>query len=110
MRLDVDFGVSYDSDPHEVIRIAIEAAQSVERVVDHKKPVCWMTAFGSSSIDFKLRFWISDPQGGLTNIRGQVLLALWDAFKAAGINIPFPHREVIMRTPVEVVQKAPPKD
>ena len=33
-----------------------------------------------------------------------------DAFKAAGINIPFPHREVIMRTPVEVVQKAPPKD
>ncbi|MCK5744780.1 MAG: mechanosensitive ion channel, partial [Oricola sp.] len=110
VRLDVDFGVSYDSDPHEVIRIAIEAAQTVERVVDNKKPVCWMTAFGSSSIDFKLRFWITDPQGGLTNIRGQVLLALWDAFKAAGINIPFPHREVIMRTPVEVVQKAPPKD
>ena len=105
VRLDVDFGVSYDSDPHEVIRIAIEAAQTVERVVDNKKPVCWMTAFGSSSIDFKLRFWITDPQGGLTNIRGQVLLALWDAFKAADINIPFPHREVIMRTPVEVVQK-----
>ncbi|MFZ2100947.1 MAG: mechanosensitive ion channel domain-containing protein [Oricola sp.] len=105
IRLDVDFGVSYDSDPHEVTRIAIAAAQSVERVVDVRKPVCWMTAFGSSSLDFKLRFWIADPQNGLTNIRGQVLLALWDAFKEAGIAIPFPHREIIMRTPVEVVRK-----
>jgi small-conductance mechanosensitive channel len=103
IRVDVDFGVSYDSDPHEVTRIAIAATQGVERVADHKKPVCWMTAFGSSSLDFKLRFWISDPQGGLTNIRGQVLLALWDAFKEAEIGIPFPHREIIMRTPVEVV-------
>ncbi|TCD10962.1 mechanosensitive ion channel family protein [Oricola cellulosilytica] len=104
IRLDVDFGVSYDSDPHEVTRIAIEAAQTVERVVDAKRPVCWLTAFGSSSLDFKLRFWITDPQGGLTNIRGQVLLALWDAFKEAGIAIPFPHREIIMRTPVEIRQ------
>jgi small-conductance mechanosensitive channel len=111
IRLDVDFGVSYDSDPHEVTRIAIEATQAVDRVVDYKKPVCWMTAFGSSSLDFKLRFWIADPQNGLTNIRGQVLLALWDAFKEAGINIPFPHREILMRTPVEVVRKTGgPKD
>lgn len=103
IRLDVDFGVSYDSDPHQVIPLAIEAAESVERVLKLQKPVCWMTAFGSSSVDFRLRFWIDDPQGGLTNIRGQVLMALWDAFKEAGISIPFPHREIIMRTPVEVV-------
>jgi small-conductance mechanosensitive channel len=110
IRLDVDFGVSYDSDPHEVTRIAIEAAQTVDRVVDLKKPVCWMTEFGSSSLDFKLRFWIADPQNGLTNIRGQVLLALWDAFKDAGITIPFPHREIIMRTPVEIRNAKPAKD
>ncbi|MBA69500.1 MAG: mechanosensitive ion channel protein [Rhizobiales bacterium] len=105
IRLDVDFGVSYDSDPHDVIRIAIEATAAVDRVLETPKPVCWMTAFGSSSLDFKLRFWIQDPQGGLTNIRGKVLIALWDAFKDAGINIPFPHREVLMRTPVEIIQK-----
>jgi small-conductance mechanosensitive channel len=108
IRLDVDFGVSYDSDPHEVSRIAIEAAKSVGRVVSSKSPVCWMTAFGDSSLDFKLRFWIRDPQGGLTNVRGQVLLALWDGFKEAGISIPFPHREIIMRTPVEVVRRDAP--
>jgi small-conductance mechanosensitive channel len=69
-----------------------------------------MTAFGASSLDFKLRFWITDPQGGLTNIRGAVLIALWDAFKEAGIAIPFPHREIIMRTPVELVRSGGPKD
>jgi len=110
IRLDVDFGVSYDSDPHEVIRIAVEAASRVDRVVDEKKPVCWLTAFGDSSLDFKLRFWITDPQGGLTNIRGAVLIALWDAFKEAGIAIPFPHREIIMRTPVELARASGPKD
>ena len=104
VRLDVPFGVSYDSDPHEVTRLAIEAASSVDRVVsDRKTPVCWMTEFGDSSINFKLRFWIIDPQDGLTNVRGKVLLALWDMFKEHGIQIPYPHREVIVKTPVNVV-------
>lgn len=102
VRLDVDFGVSYHSDPHEVIRIAVETTSKVDRIVTSKPPVCWMTAFGSSSLDFKLRFWIEDPKAGLTNIRGQVLLALWDAFKKADISIPFPHREIIMKTPVDI--------
>jgi len=103
VRLDVPFGVSYDADPHEVSRIAIEAASSVNRVAsDYRPPVCWLTGFGDSSLDFLLRFWISDPQGGLTNIRGKVLLALWDAFKENGIGIPYPHREVLLKTPINV--------
>ncbi len=108
VRLDVPFGVAYDSDPHEVIRLAIEAAASVDRVdSEQKRPVCWMTEFGDSSMNFKLRFWIDDPQKGLTNIRGKVLLALWDTFKENGISIPFPHREVIMKTPVTVSPEQP---
>jgi len=108
VRLDVEFGVSYDSDPHEVTRIAIEAAGSVGRVdAARRPPVCWLTEFGDSSLNFKLRFWITDPQQGLTNIRGKVLMALWDAFKANDIAIPYPHREVIFKTPVTV---AGPKD
>jgi small-conductance mechanosensitive channel len=102
IRLDVQFGVSYDSDPHEVRKLAVEAAKTVDRVQNMPAPVCHLTAFGDSSLDFILRFWIQDPQAGLTNIRGAVLLACWDAFKEAGIGIPFPHREIIMRTPVEV--------
>ena len=109
VRLDVPFGVAYDSDPHEVVDIAIAAAASVDRVVaTYRPPVCWMTEFGDSSINFLLRFWIEDPQQGLTNIRGKVMMALWDAFKENDIKIPFPHREVIMKTPV-TVQSAEPQ-
>ena len=108
VRLDVPFGVSYDSDPHQVIEIAIEAAASVDRVeAQYNRPVCWITEFGDSSINFLLRFWIDDPQKGLTNIRGKVMLALWDAFKENDIKIPFPHREVIMKTPVTVAPTEP---
>ena len=97
VRLDVPFGVSYDADPHKVTELAIEAAMSVGRVEGSRRPVCWLTAFGDSSLDFVLRFWIHDPQQGLTNVRGKVLLALWDTFKANGIQIPYPHRELIMK-------------
>jgi small-conductance mechanosensitive channel len=105
VRIDVDFGVSYESDPHQVTALAIAAAKRIERVSAYRDPVCWLTAFGSSSLDFKLRFWITDPQNGLTNVRGQVLLALWDAFKEAGVEIPYPQQDVRFRTPLEVHQQ-----
>lgn len=107
IRIDVTFGVAYSSDPHAVRRLAVEAAKSVDRVQQRPGPVCHLTALGASSLDFVLRFWICDPQNGLTNVRGAVLLACWDAFKAAGIEIPFPTRELVLRTPVEVRGAAP---
>lgn len=96
VRLDIFFGTAYGDDPHMVRRVAIDAAQSVDRVLSHKAPVCHIVGFGDSSVDYILRFWIRDPTGGLTNIRGNVYLALWDAFQANGISIPFPQREVRM--------------
>jgi small-conductance mechanosensitive channel len=105
VRLDVNFGVSYDADPHEVSRLAIEATSSVGRVESTRRPVCWLTGFGDSSLDFVLRFWIHDPQQGLTNIRGKVLLALWDTFKENNISIPYPHREIIMKRDAGEIQE-----
>lgn len=99
VRLDIHFGTAYHDDPHEVRRIAIEAATSVDRVLSARPPVCHIVGFGDSSVDYILRFWITDPTGGLTNIRGNVYLALWDAFHAHGISIPFPQREVRMLEP-----------
>lgn len=96
VRLDVPFGVSYASDPHEVCALAIEAAKSVERVLVSPAPVCHLKAFGESSLNFLLRFWIRDPIDGITNVSGEVLLALWDTFKREGIEIPYPVREVHM--------------
>jgi len=94
VRLEVPFGVSYASDPHKVCEIATDAAKSVARVLISPAPVCHLKAFGDSSLDFTLRFWIRDPVDGVTNVRGQVLLALWDALKSEGIEIPYPVRDV----------------
>lgn len=94
VRLDIYFGTSYGDDPHKVRAISVEAAKGVPRVLTAQPPVCHIVGFGDSSVDYILRFWISDPTGGLTNIRGNVYLALWDAFQEHGISIPFPQREV----------------
>ena len=96
VRLDIYFGTAYGDDPHKVRKIAIDAAASVPRVLSMKAPVCHIVGFGDSSVDYILRFWIRDPTHGLTNIRGNVYLALWDAFQENGISIPFPQREVRM--------------
>ncbi|WP_306047271.1 mechanosensitive ion channel family protein [Nioella sp. MMSF_3534] len=101
VRLDIHFGTSYTDDPHKVRQLAIDAAKSVDRVLSHKAPVCHIVGFGDSSVDYVLRFWIEDPTGGLTNIRGNVFLALWDTFHEHGISIPFPQREVRMLSEAE---------
>lgn len=94
VRLEIKFGVAYNSDPHEVKRLASEAPLTVSRVVKLPKPVCHIVNFGDSSIDFTLRFWIKDSTAGLTNVRGDVYLALWDTLKENNIEIPFPRRDV----------------
>ncbi len=95
VRLDIYFGTSYGDDPHLVRRVAVEAAKQVDRVLTSPhQPVCHMVGLGDSSVDYILRFWIGDPTRGLTNIKGNVYLALWEAFEAHGISFPFPQREV----------------
>ncbi|HEY7997505.1 MAG TPA: mechanosensitive ion channel domain-containing protein [Pseudolabrys sp.] len=106
VRLDVPFGVSYASDPHKVCALAVDAAKSVGRVLVSPQPVCHLKAFGESSLNFILRFWIRDPVDGITNVSGKVLLALWDTFKREGIEIPYPVREVrIAQDPIKTGAK-----
>lgn len=111
VRLDIYFGTAYNDDPHIVRKLAIDAAKGVERVLSFKAPVCHIVGFGDSRVDYILRFWIKDPTEGLTNIRGNVYLALWDAFKSNGISIPFPQREVTMLdTSKLTVSRSRPQD
>ncbi len=96
VRVETTFGVHYDSDPHQVKQLAIKAATTPDRVVDSPAPVCHLVEFGDSSLNFVLRYWIKDAEKGLTNTKGDVMLALWDAFKENDITIPYPHREVFI--------------
>jgi small-conductance mechanosensitive channel len=108
IQVEVKFGVSYACDPHRVSELGIAAAKDVPRVLTNPEPVCHLTKFGDSSLDFCLRFWISDPGNGITNIRSTVMLNLWDAFKRDGIEIPYPVRDVRM-TPVKPAASKKPK-
>lgn len=94
VRMEVKFGTSYDNDPHEVRTLAVQAASKPERIVDHPPPVCHLVEFGDSSVNFVLRFWIRDPAKGVTNVKGEVLLELWDILKANSIDIPYPQRVI----------------
>ena len=98
IRLKVGFGISYNNDPHQAIPLAIEAAQKVDRVLDYPIPNCNLTEFGDNSVNFELRFWISDPTNGVSNVKSQVLLNLWDALKEHNIEIPFPQRDLHIRS------------
>jgi small-conductance mechanosensitive channel len=108
VRLEVLFAVSYASDPHRVREVAVEAAQTPDRVLSAPAPVCHLMEFADSGLAFRLRFWINDPTRGVANVTGQVLLALWDAFKAEGIEFPFPHRQIVVKDalPVRVERDA----
>lgn len=103
VRVEVAFGVSYEHNPHQVRELAQEAAKKPDRVCIDPEPVCHLVEFGDSSLNFKLRFWIQDAEKGVTNMRGDVMLALWDTFKENGINIPYPHRQIIVQNDTKIV-------
>lgn len=97
VRLDVEFGVAYNSDLHAVRDIAVAVAKGTKRVLASPTSICHVTGFGDSAVNMLLRFWIQDPADGVTNIKGDVLLGLWDAFHEHRIEIPFPQRELHIR-------------
>jgi small-conductance mechanosensitive channel len=94
LRLHVPVGISYDCDPHTAVAICVEAARAVTRVIAEPDPICLVKEFGESSINLEIRFWIEDPRNGTTNVKSEVLLQIWDRFKAAGITLPYPQRDV----------------
>lgn len=99
VRLHAPFGVAYGTeDLRQVQELACDAARSVERVLESPGPVCNLLEYGDSSVNFDLRFWISDPQNGMANVRSAVLIELWDRLKTHEIEIPFPQRDLHVRS------------
>lgn len=94
LRLATTVGVAYSTDLELAMRLMTDAAATQERVLSEPGPRAFLTLFGDSSINLELGFWIADPEEGRGNITSDVNLAIWRAFRANGIEIPFPQREV----------------
>lgn len=94
VRVHIEIGVSYTCDIKLAQELMIEAASECKRVLSSPKPNLWLTEFGDSSVNFELLVWIKDPEGGVGNVRSDILNRVWWKFDEHGIEIPFPQRDL----------------
>jgi small-conductance mechanosensitive channel len=97
-RLKLDVGVHHESDVRQVIALCEDAARTTERVLPEPAPKCLFIEFGESSLKLQLRFWIGDAQNGVQNVKSDVLLQIWDRFKQTGVRVPYPQRDLHIRS------------
>ncbi|MBR0716329.1 mechanosensitive ion channel family protein [Bradyrhizobium liaoningense] len=105
----IPFGTNYDADPRLVCKLAAGTAAAHPRAQKGKPPNCILTEFAEAGMKFSLTFWIADPDG-MDNVKSDVMLALWEAFKQEGIRVPYPVREIRIRggaLPVETTVEVP---
>jgi len=99
VRLHAPFGVSYATkDLRKVRELCYDAVEGIDRVANNPPPQCNLMECGDSAIEFDLRFWITDPENGIANIRSDVYFAIHDAFIENGIEIPYPQRDLHLRS------------
>jgi small-conductance mechanosensitive channel len=101
----IAFATNYDADPRQVCKLAADTAAAHPRAIKGRRPNCILTEFAETGMKFSLTFWIADPDG-MDNVKSDVMLSLWDAFKQEGIRVPYPVREIRVRggaLPVESV-------
>ena len=98
VRLNIPVGISYKSDVRLAIDLCRQAAAAVPRVLSDPAPRCLLMSFGDSSINLEIRLWINDPSEGRSNIISEILLRVWDLFHENGIEIPFPQRDLHLKS------------
>jgi len=97
VRIQVQVGVSYDTDMALAERLMLEAAAKAPRVLESPPPTVWWSGFGENSVDFTIHCWINDPEDGVGNVRSSVLKNLWQLFRDNAVEIPFPQRDINLR-------------
>ncbi|MDP9090140.1 MAG: mechanosensitive ion channel [Pseudomonadota bacterium] len=98
IRLKLPIRISYRDDPELALKILRDACEGQERVLTEPAPVSRLMHFSDSGIELELRFWISDPQEGVNNVRSEVNRAIWRLFKEHKITIPIAQREIIVHS------------
>ncbi|MEL7689204.1 mechanosensitive ion channel family protein [Citromicrobium bathyomarinum] len=98
VRMQVPVGVSYKADIVKAEELMLEAAKSCSRVLQSPPPTVWLDGYGDSSVNFIIHVWITDPEAGIGNVKSEVLKKLWHLFKEHEVEIPFPQRDLNLRS------------
>ncbi|MEB3355273.1 MAG: mechanosensitive ion channel domain-containing protein [Synechococcales bacterium] len=107
-RISIPVGVAYSANPNQVRDILLQAGRDHSRVVKMPQPQVFFKGFGDSSIDFELLVWIMEPNRQ-PMIKSELYFAIFDLFHQHGIEIPFPQRDLHLRTdrlPIELMEGA----
>ncbi len=100
-RVIVPVGVSYSADPEKVIELLEAVAKEHPQILDYPEPFIYFADFADSSLNFEVRGFISDVKSGI-KIRSELRVAIFKKLKEAGIEIPFPQRDVHFKSGVSV--------
>ncbi len=95
-RVEVLVGVSYGTDLNEVLKLLLEVVNESDLVLKDPKPQALFSEFGDSSLNFRLRFWVPFEMG--LQSKSDISVAVYNKFKENNIEIPFPQRDVHIRT------------
>jgi small-conductance mechanosensitive channel len=98
VRFSVPLGVSYGSDPEAVRSVLEEVARLHPDVLTGPPPEVIFTGFGDSSLDFELRVWTITRVQWPKILRSELYFMIFKAFKEHGIEIPFPQRDLHLRS------------
>lgn len=96
-RIVIPLGVAYGSDLEAVFRILRQVVDADEKVLRDPEPVVHFVGFGDSSLSFEIRIWVAEIQERF-DVRSDVLAEIDRRFREAGITIPFPQRDLHVRT------------
>lgn len=104
VRFKIPIGVSYNEDPQKVRQVVIDAADSISGILKEPKPDLWFDAYGDSSLNFNLIIWTSEYTQRPNNLKSQVYYEVFKRFSENNIEIPFPQRDLHVRSGLEFVQ------
>jgi small-conductance mechanosensitive channel len=109
VRLNIPFGIAYESDLNKAKALALSAAGSIDRILKIPEPKCLVLEYGDSTVNLDLLVWIDDPKNGILNVKDAVLMAVWDSFHANGITIAFPQRDLHIKdaVPLKIIKDSP---
>jgi small-conductance mechanosensitive channel len=86
--------VGYATDVDRAFVLLLAAAGRQPRILADPAPGVFISALGDNGIDIEMSAWIADPDQGQMQLRGAILKEVLEAFRAEGIEIPFPQRDV----------------